>query len=119
MNVTVDFLKGDLFQPVTGEKFDVLVSNPPYVSEQEYDQCFPEVKYEPPQALLGGSDGLDFYRRIAAGIDEFLCPGGSGFLEIGFSQGSMVAELFAARGFKTLVIPDYAGLDRIVRVTRP
>jgi release factor glutamine methyltransferase len=114
----IAFRLGDLFEPAAGEKFDLIVSNPPYVSEAEYDSCSPEVKREPPTALLGGKDGLDFYRRIAREVGNFLVPQGTLLLEIGCRQGSVVAALLAASGFKTDILPDYAGLDRIVVAQR-
>lgn len=112
--VKVDFRQGDLFQPVTGEKFHIIVSNPPYVTEEEYTQCSLEVRKEPTLALLGGEDGLDFYRRIALEGDEYLLSGGTIILEIGNTQGSKVAALFADQGYETVVLPDYAGWDRMV-----
>ena len=114
MKTPIDFRQGDLFQPLNEEKFDIIVSNPPYVSIKEYAECSPEVKHEPPLALLAGEDGLDFYRRIAAQAGNFLRATGTIFLEIGCTQGKRVVELFAENGFKTVIFPDYAGLDRIV-----
>ncbi len=118
MKVKIDFRQGDLFQPVINERFDIIVSNPPYVSASEYSQCSPEVRQEPSLALLGGIDGLEFYRRIAAQADHFLYPGGVILMEIGSSQGIKVAEIFAGQAYKTVIIPDYAGLDRIVRAEK-
>jgi len=118
MQVRIDFHHGDLFYPVINQKFDVIVSNPPYVSPEEYAQCLPEVKKEPKLALLGGSDGLEFYRRIAADAEKVLSAKGIILMEIGFSQGKMVRELFEKSGFKTVIISDYAGLDRIVQAEK-
>lgn len=112
--VKIDLRLGDLFQPVTGEKFHIIVVNPPYVSEEEYPDCSQEVKKEPVQALLAGRDGLDYYRRIAEEAEEHLRLRGLILMEIGYSQGQKVAELFAGKGYATEISRDYAGLDRIV-----
>lgn len=114
LRAEVNFRQGDLFEPFPGEKFDLIVSNPPYVSAEEYARCSPEVKQEPSLALLGGQDGLEFYRRIARKGGNYLESGGSILLEIGCTQGAPVARLFQEQGFKTEVFGDYAGLDRIV-----
>lgn len=112
--VNIDFRRGDLFDPVRNEKFDIIVSNPPYLSAAEYDQCSPEVKHEPAPALLGGTDGLDFYRKIAEEAGNFLLPGGILLLEIGCKQAAPVSRLLTSQGYQTAVFTDYAGLDRIV-----
>lgn len=114
LQAEVDFRQGDLFTPFPGETFDLLVSNPPYVSAEEYSRCSPEVQKEPSLALLGGQDGLEFYRKIALEGGNYLNPGGSILLEIGCSQGAVVARLFQEQGYKTAIFTDYAGLDRIV-----
>lgn len=113
-SVKIDLRRGDLFTPVGNEQFDIIVSNPPYVSVSEYEQCSPEVKQEPALALLGGSDGLDFYRKIAVEAGNFLHPGGMVMLEIGCNQAAAVGRLLSSNGYKTAVFTDYAGLDRIV-----
>lgn len=112
--VEVDFRQGDLFQPAQGEQYDIIVSNPPYVSVEEYEQCSPEVRREPVSAFIGGQDGLDFYRRIALEGERYLTPGGTVLVEIGCNQGPAVAGLFEERGYKAAIYPDYSGLDRIV-----
>ncbi|NLP44727.1 MAG: peptide chain release factor N(5)-glutamine methyltransferase [Peptococcaceae bacterium] len=112
--VWVDFRQGNLFAPVQGQKFDLILSNPPYVSKDEYLRCSPEVKKEPALALLGGEDGLDFYRYLAMESDEYLTPAGMIIVEIGNLQGLKVVELFSQQGYKTEIFPDYAGWDRIV-----
>jgi len=77
--VEVEFRLGDLFEPFEGEKADFIVSNPPYVSASEYADLEEELFYEPKKALVGGEDGLDPYRRIAAGLKCFLRGGGQLF----------------------------------------
>ena len=95
----VSFLQGDLFAPVSG-RFDVIASNPPYIAPGEFASLSPEVRdHEPRIALDGGPDGLNFYRRIAAGAGAFLAPGGVVFVEIGSTQDESVRAIFAAAGY--------------------
>lgn len=110
----VDFRQGDLFEPIIGEKFDIIVSNPPYISQTEYEECSPEVKKEPSLALLAGEDGLDFYRRIAKEAQSYVCPGSRILMEIGCCQALEVKTIFEEKGYKCTVYSDLAGLDRIV-----
>ncbi len=116
----VSFLQGDLFEGVSG-KFEVIVSNPPYVRRGEIDGLMPEVSvYEPRMALDGGVDGLDFYRRIAAASPTFLCGGGQLFLEIGYDQKDAVEKLLRETGFFDVTcVKDFSGLDRVVCATLP
>ena len=109
------FLESDLMQRVEG-RFDIIVSNPPYIRRGEIDTLMPEVRdHDPRLALDGGEDGLDFYRRIAAESPAYLCGGGRLYLEIGCDQGDAVQELLLRQGFREVnVVQDYAGLDRVV-----
>lgn len=116
----VKLLQGDLFEPIvphldTG-KFDLIVSNPPYVSSIEYEQLEKNVKdYEPKTALFAGTDGLDIYKRIAANVDEFLKPDAALILEIGYAQGQAVKNLLEGAGFTQIRIEkDFHDNDRIV-----
>ncbi|MDE7223210.1 MAG: peptide chain release factor N(5)-glutamine methyltransferase [Acetatifactor sp.] len=108
------FLESDLFDRVEG-RYDIIVSNPPYIRKQEIDTLMPEVReHEPRLALDGGGDGLDFYRRIIAESPSYLCGGGRLYLEIGCDQGDAVQGLLLQRGFREInVVQDYAGLDRV------
>lgn len=110
----VEFRLGDLFAPVEGQKFDFLLSNPPYVRLNEYRVCGPEVKKEPSLALLGGEDGLTYYRRLARQARGHLYSNGVIILEIGCCQGKQVSGLFRSYGFRSRVYQDLAGLDRMV-----
>jgi len=112
---------GDLFEPLvpgldeTG--FDLIVSNPPYVSAAEFETLDRNVRdYEPRRALYGGVDGLDVYRRIAENVDTFLKPDGALILEIGYAQGPAVRQLLGQTGvFKTIKVEkDHSNNDRIV-----
>lgn len=117
----VQFRAGDLFEPVRGEAFDVIVSNPPYIGEEERPALDPEVvDWEPPAALFAGVGGLDVIRPLVAQAPGHLRPGGLLALEIGAGQGAAVAELIERTGaFNTArVRPDLAGRDRFVLAER-
>lgn len=111
----IDFILSDLFDRVVG-KYDIIVSNPPYIKSEELKSLMPEVKnYEPKQALDGGLDGLIFYKRIISDIDRFLNPGGYVFFEIGYDQGEAVSKLLLRAGFIDVNIKkDFNDLDRVV-----
>lgn len=111
----VRFKLGDLFEPVSGMAFDCIVSNPPYVRRGEIRTLQREVKdYEPLEALDGGKDGLDFYRRILKDAPRYLKKGGTVLLEIGYDQAEEVREIAARNGFANIsFIKDYAGIKRI------
>lgn len=112
--------EGDLFGPAAGMAFDAIVSNPPYITTQEMTELSPEVKCEPGLALAGGSDGLDFYRKIVANAVKYLTPAGFVALEVGAGQASAVAALAnAASGLKAdTIVKDYAGIERVVVLER-
>lgn len=113
------FVRADWAEGVKGP-FELVVSNPPYVAEAEMPGLEPEVRdWEPWGALTPGGDGLEAYRRIAAGLDGLLAPLGRAFFEIGSRQGAAVAGIFAGAGFVASVHPDLGGTDRVIAVTRP
>ena len=114
LGADVRFLAGDLFAPVEGERFDVIVSNPPYIARGEMDALMPEVRREPELALFGGEDGLDFYRRICARAADFLLPGGCLLLEIGWKQREAVEALLRAGVGEPFALKDYGGNWRVV-----
>ena len=97
-------------------RFDVLVCNPPYVTDSEYEDLMPEVKeHEPMLALTAGADGLDVFRRIAAEAGAFLKDGAVMLLEIGCSQAQAVSDLLKEHGYTDIqVVKDLAELDRVV-----
>jgi len=99
------------------EPFDLIVSNPPYVPEAQWDELSPVItKHEDPKALLAGADGLDLLRPLIARAPEFLRPGGLLAVEMGEEQGEAVSALFRQAVFKEVaVLKDLAGHDRIVR----
>ena len=107
--------QGDLFAAVGDRKFDLIVSNPPYIPAQECLQLQEEVMQEPAMALDGGADGYDFYRRIASEAPAHLNAGGMVFLEVGWDQGENVRQLMENAGFRhTKVHPDLQGIPRMV-----
>lgn len=109
------FLEGDLFAGLE-ERFDIIVSNPPYIKTGVIDTLMPEVReHEPVMALDGGADGLAFYRRIAGDAGAYLNGGGMLFFEIGCEQAEDVRSIMEAAGFRKVeVVKDFAGLDRVV-----
>ena len=109
------FLQSDLFEKVEG-KFEIIVSNPPYIASAEVDRLMPEVRdHEPRMALDGTEDGLYFYRRIIEEAGKHLVSSGMLFFEIGYDQGQAVSELMRTEGYHEVqVVQDYAGLDRVV-----
>lgn len=111
----ISFRQGDLLSPLEGEQLDAIISNPPYIAEEEWAQLMPEVReFEPRGALTPGADGLHFYRRLAAGAPALLIPGGFLAVEVGYDQGAAVAGLFASGGLRVSVHQDTAGIDRVV-----
>ncbi len=112
----VRFVAGDLFAPVAGERFHCIVSNPPYIESIACSSLQPEVLREPLLALDGGTDGLHFYRRIAAEAFDHLYPGGLLCLEIGDTQAKSVCELLAEQFpcERIAVLADLCGLPRVV-----
>jgi len=122
----IKLLQGDLFEPVIAglgpAKFDLIASNPPYVSEPEYEKLAPNVKdFEPKFALTAGHDGLDIIKKVIADANQHLKPTGTLMLEIGNEQGNTVRNLLETAGyFGTVKIEkDYSNLDRVaIAVTK-
>lgn len=116
----VQFLQGDWFHGVEG-RFDLIVSNPPYITEAEMADLAPEVRdWEPHGALTPGGDGLGAYRAIAFGAFARLRPGGRLAVEIGPTQGAAVSAMLSAQGFDAPQLrQDLGGRDRVVLAHRP
>lgn len=114
----VHFRYSDMFSEFDPQKdrFDVIVSNPPYIPSDVIEGLEPEVRdFEPRNALDGTADGLFFYRKLAAECSRFLKANGAVYFEIGHDQGEAVSMLLSSHGFKdTKVIKDLAGKDRVV-----
>ena len=115
----IRFVQGDLWQPVEGEVFDLILSNPPYIPTHDCDALQQEVMQEPRMALDGGLDGLDFYRRIANGALSHLSSDGMIAVEVGISEAQDVASLFTNAGLIDVqIIKDLYGVERIVSARR-
>ena len=111
----ISFIQGDMFENVT-DKFDIIVSNPPYIETGEIDELMPEVRdYIPRLALDGDIDGLKFSRIISKEAVKKLNKNGRIFYEIGYNQSRAVASILLENGFTDVkIMKDYSGLDRIV-----
>lgn len=116
----LEFRQGDLLAPVANQKFDAIMSNPPYISEAEMGGLAPELSHEPRLALTGGPDGLVFYRRIVAGAGEHLSADGFVALEVGAQQARQVAELAGPDSGLQMseIVKDYGGIERVVVLER-
>ena len=111
----VHFWQGDLFAPFEGMRFDLILSNPPYICTEECKTLQPEVMQEPLMALDGGEDGLDFYRRIADGAKAHLTQRGMIAVEAGDHEAQDIADLFSAAGLHHVQIHnDLYGMPRMV-----
>ncbi|MCI8486868.1 MAG: peptide chain release factor N(5)-glutamine methyltransferase [Clostridia bacterium] len=112
----MEFILSDLFENLQGRKFDIIVSNPPYIKKDIINTLEKTVQNEPHLALDGGEDGLDFYKRISNDAYKFLKPDGEIFLEIGYNQKEDVIRLLEnTNQYKNIkCIQDLAGNDRVV-----
>lgn len=109
------FVQSDLFTRLRG-RFDVIVSNPPYIPSAEISRLQREVRdYEPKLALDGGADGLDFYRRIAANASKHLNSGGTLIMEVGEGEVAEVVKLFKGNAY-SMIMQDFNGVDRYVKI---
>ena len=115
LELMAEFVQGDLFEPVNG-KFEIIVSNPPYIPSNVIPTLMEEVReHDPLMALDGKEDGLYFYREITGKASEYLYPGGMLFLEIGCEQAGAVTELMKNAGYRDVTVcKDLAGHDRVV-----
>lgn len=120
-DVTAVFERSNLFEDVIEEKFDMIVSNPPYIPSDEIVSLMPEVaQFEPQEALDGKEDGLYFYRKIISDCIDFLAENGSIFFEIGYNQGEAVSEMLKNAGFSDItIIKDLVGHNRVVTAVMP
>ena len=114
----IEFIKSDLFNSIenTDMKFDVIVSNPPYIPKCDIDTLHTQVKdYEPYNALEGGEDGLDFYRKITAQSKKYIKENGILAYEVGHDQAKDVAEIMVNNGYTNIYTKkDLQGIDRVV-----
>lgn len=118
LQLNAEFMLGNMFEAIKEDKyiFDIIVSNPPYIEEEEISKLMPEVKdHEPVMALSGGTDGLDFYRIIAHDARNYLTNYGMLFLEIGYNQSESVPKILAEYGYADIeCLRDYSNNPRVV-----
>ncbi|HXX62569.1 MAG TPA: peptide chain release factor N(5)-glutamine methyltransferase [Bacteroidota bacterium] len=118
----IEFLSGDVFhESFKGERFDCVLSNPPYVSSEEFVNLQPEVRdFEPPIATTDGADGFRFIRRVAELSAGALREGGALFMEIGYNQDAEAVEIVGHAGLeRASVARDFAGIPRVLRAYAP
>lgn len=116
LNVDVKFIKSDLFERLKKEKFDIIVSNPPYIKKEEIKKLSKEVQKEPELALDGGIDGLDFYRKITSQAIEYLKTESFLCFEIGYNQKNDVMQIIEdQQNYKNIYCKkDLYGYDRVI-----
>lgn len=114
-NAEIEFIESNLFEKLKDRKFDIIVSNPPYIESDLINSLDKEVKNnEPTLALDGGKDGLDYYRKIIRDAPRYLKNKGKIYFEIGYNQAEIVSNLMS-KNFKNIeVLKDYEGNDRVV-----
>lgn len=114
-NANVKFILSNLFENINDIDFDIIVSNPPYITKEEMQQLEMQVKKEPEIALYGGIDGLDFYKRITKEAVKHLKIGGYLLFEIGYKQKEAVMEILKQNNFKNIrCVKDFNNLDRVI-----
>ena len=118
-SANVQFVESDWFEMIDGT-FDIIISNPPYLSEEDYNNLSHDIKFfEPKVALVGASDGLECYRQIVDQLDAYLSDQGVGFFEVGFGQLESVINIFSQSGFEVFdKRTDYLGIHRVLCVKK-
>ena len=116
-NAKIKFVLSDMFDTFDSEKFDVIISNPPYIKSEDIKGLQREIRdFEPIAALDGGTDGLHFYRIISERAPKFLNKGGILFLECGIGQAEEIKNMLISSGFSQIeIIKDYENIDRIIK----
>ena len=111
----IEFINSDMFENLK-DRYNIIVSNPPYIESDVINTLTKDVQNEPKMALDGGKDGLDFYRNIFNNTDKFLEKAGQIFLEIGYNQRESVSKIFEEKFKNIKCIKDLSGLDRVIVV---
>lgn len=119
LGANIDVIQGNAFECLSNLRFDLIVSNPPYI--RTHDEVQPDVRlHEPEMALFAGEDGLDFYRPLARSGLSWLVPGGWMLLEVGYDQAPEVMALFEEVGWRVHApVRDLSGIERVVRLQGP
>lgn len=111
----INFIAGDMFFNIPAKKFDIIVSNPPYIAEKEFNNLEKELSFEPRNALVADEDGLFFYRRIAQNSKKYLNQNGLVIVELNANIPELITEIFSGAGYKKIkILNDYAGLKRVL-----
>ncbi|MDU5461455.1 MULTISPECIES: peptide chain release factor N(5)-glutamine methyltransferase [Anaerococcus] len=111
----VEFKESDIFSNIE-EKFDIIVSNPPYINKEDFEKLDKKLYYEPQNALYGGEDGLYFYKKIIKNAKNFLNKNGKIYLEIGYDQKDSISNLLEEYGYKQIKsYKDFNDFDRIIK----
>ncbi len=111
----VEFKESDIFSNID-EKFDIIVSNPPYINKKDFEKLDKKLYYEPQNALYGGEDGLYFYKKIIKNAKNFLNKNGKIYLEIGYDQKDSISDLLEEYGYKQIKsYKDFNDFDRIIK----
>lgn len=111
----VEFKESDIFSNID-EKFDIIVSNPPYINKEDFEKLDNKLYYEPQNALYGGEDGLYFYKKIIKNAKNFLNKNGKIYLEIGYDQKNSISNLLEEYGYKQIKsYKDFNDFDRIIK----
>ena len=111
----VEFKESDIFSNID-DKFDIIVSNPPYINKEDFEKLDKKLYYEPQNALFGGEDGLYFYKKIIKNAKNFLNKNGKIYLEIGYNQKDSISNLLEEYGYKQIKsYKDFNDFDRIIK----
>ena len=116
-NVTgkINFILSDMFSNISEQKFDIIISNPPYIAEKEFQELEKELLFEPRQALVAKEEGLFFYKQIADNAKNYLNQNGLITVELNANIPDAVTRVFTDRGYKKIkIIKDYSGLERVL-----
>jgi release factor glutamine methyltransferase len=115
----IKFIESDIFEKIPDCKFDMIVSNPPYVTEYEYTDLEPELKFEPKRALIAQDDGLFFYKEIVANTTKYLNVNGYILLELNSNKAEDIRQIFLDNKYADIeIINDYCGLPRILKALK-
>ncbi|MDD5021909.1 MAG: peptide chain release factor N(5)-glutamine methyltransferase [Endomicrobiaceae bacterium] len=111
----INFIISDMFSNISEQKFDIIISNPPYVKEEEFEKLEKELQFEPKQALVAREEGLFFYKQIAEKSKNYLNQKGLIIVELNANIPDKITGIFTNKGYKKIkLIKDYAGLDRVL-----